>query len=71
MPEKAPSRRGRASAMKPSPSGLVDGGRQRCDSCGHPRKEHITQIGCSVPKCPCAEYMQLSVETATPAPAHS
>jgi hypothetical protein len=51
---------GRASTYRPSPSGLVDGGRRRCESCGHPRKEHITTVGCSVPKCRCDEYMQLT-----------
>lgn len=36
----------------------IDGGRQRCVGCGHPRKEHNDREGCSVPKCACSEYMQ-------------
>jgi hypothetical protein len=57
--------------MKPIPGRLIDGGRQRCDTCGHPRKEHISQLGCSVPLCRCIEYMQLSTETITPVKSRS
>jgi len=35
---------------------IVDGGRQRCVDCGHPRKEHRTEFGCTVPKCACETY---------------
>jgi hypothetical protein len=33
-----------------------DGGRMRCASCGHPKKEHNVE-GCTVRRCPCAEHM--------------
>ena len=35
---------------------IVDGGRQRCVACGHPRREHRTNTQCTVPKCACTEY---------------
>lgn len=34
----------------------IDGTRQRCKGCGHPRKEHLVSRGCTVPNCPCAVY---------------
>jgi hypothetical protein len=34
----------------------VDGGRQRCVGCGHPRVEHKLERGCTVPKCQCVDY---------------
>jgi hypothetical protein len=52
--------------MRQTPLRGIDGGRQRCDTCGHPRKEHISQLGCSVPKCRCVDYMMLPPETAAP-----
>ena len=42
--------------MKPKP--IVDGGRQRCVGCGHPKKEHKGGPRCTVPKCACVEYQQ-------------
>jgi hypothetical protein len=38
------------------PDSIVDGGRQRCVACGHPRREHRTNTKCTVPKCACTEY---------------
>ena len=38
------------------PKGIVDGGRQRCVGCGHPRKEHHSDTVCTVPKCKCEGY---------------
>jgi hypothetical protein len=35
---------------------IIDGGRQRCVGCGHPRREHSNVRQCTVPKCPCREY---------------
>jgi hypothetical protein len=40
---------------------IIDGGRQRCKDCGHPRREHrrteqSSVHQCTVPKCACAEY---------------
>lgn len=55
--------------MRQTPPRLVDGGRQRCDDCGHPRKEHVSQLGCTVPKCRCVDYMQLPAEAPAPAQA--
>ncbi len=40
--------------MKSSP--IIDGGRQRCVECGHPRKEHRDKNKCTVPNCECVEY---------------
>jgi len=40
----------------------IDGGRQRCVVCGHPRVEHRQSLGCTVPKCACDDY-QLPDET--------
>lgn len=40
--------------MKPKP--IIDGGRQRCTDCGHPRREHSDHHKCTVPKCECREY---------------
>ena len=39
----------------PSPKRTFDGNRQRCITCGHPRREH-REVGCSVPKCPCRDW---------------
>lgn len=46
--------------MKSASAKRYDGGRERCIECGHPRKEHNDTIGCSVPKCACPHYTQLS-----------
>lgn len=35
---------------------IIDGGRQRCTDCGHPRSTHNPVRNCSVPKCPCPGY---------------
>ncbi len=35
---------------------IIDGGRQRCVACGHPRREHRQNEPCTVPKCACAGY---------------
>lgn len=35
---------------------IIDGGRQRCKDCGHPRREHNNQPKCTVPKCGCQGY---------------
>jgi hypothetical protein len=40
---------------------IIDGGRQRCTDCGHPRTEHSrTEHShihtCTVPKCACPGY---------------
>lgn len=43
--------------MKNDPTRIVDGNRQRCMVCGHPRKEH-RENDCSVPKCPCNSYTE-------------
>jgi len=40
--------------MKSKP--IIDGGRQRCANCGHPRREHKVHRTCTVPKCECSEY---------------
>jgi hypothetical protein len=37
----------------------IDGNRQRCISCGHPRKEHRNE-GCSIPQCKCVDYAALA-----------
>ena len=37
------------------PAKVVDGGRQRCIDCGHPRREHRAGK-CTVPKCACVIY---------------
>jgi len=42
--------------MKTTSSSKIDGGRRRCATCGHPRKEHLTLSTCSVPKCECGAY---------------
>ena len=42
------------STSRPRP---VDGGRQRCVNCGHPRVEHRGELGCTVPKCACVDYI--------------
>jgi hypothetical protein len=43
-----------------------DGGRQRCVDCGHPRKEHRGPVGCTVPRCSCAEYKLPDTEASSP-----
>lgn len=43
---------------KSSSSRPVDGGRQRCVGCGHPRVEHRLPKECTVPKCSCLNYEQ-------------
>ena len=40
--------------MKSQP--IIDGGRQRCKDCGHPRREHGVHKNCTVPKCECRGY---------------
>ena len=40
--------------MKSKP--VIDGGRQRCTNCGHPRTEHSRIHKCTVPRCPCPGY---------------
>ena len=40
---------------------VIDGGRQRCTECGHPRTEHgrtdhSLVHTCTVPKCVCLGY---------------
>lgn len=50
-----------ASAKSSAPR-IVDGNRQRCLGCGHPRKEH-RGTDCSVPKCPCVDYTQRGLRT--------
>jgi hypothetical protein len=35
---------------------IIDGGRQRCKACGHPRREHSDHQKCTVPKCECSGY---------------
>jgi hypothetical protein len=40
--------------MKQKP--IIDGGRQRCVDCGHPRREHSNNRSCTVPKCACTDY---------------
>jgi hypothetical protein len=37
-------------------TGIIDGGRQRCVGCGHPKREHRDGFRCTVPKCPCVDY---------------
>ncbi|HEX5630042.1 MAG TPA: hypothetical protein VFY15_00135, partial [Acidimicrobiia bacterium] len=49
-----------ASAKSSAPR-IVDGNRQRCLVCGHPRKEHRGP-DCSVPKCPCVDYTQRGIK---------
>jgi hypothetical protein len=34
------------------PTKVVDGGRDRCLACGHPKREHRAGH-CTVPKCAC------------------
>jgi hypothetical protein len=42
----------------------IDGGRQRCVGCGHPRREHRHDPDeCTVPKCACREYQLADAET--------
>ena len=40
---------------------VVDGGRQRCTDCGHPRREHRSDK-CTVPKCDCVRYAQVEAK---------
>ena len=39
----------------PAAKRTYDGNRERCITCGHPRREHRV-VGCSVPKCPCVDW---------------
>lgn len=41
-----------------------DGGRNRCLSCGHPRVEHRTLEGCTVPRCDCNHHEGMVEPTA-------
>jgi len=45
-----------------------DGNRQRCISCGHPRREHRA-AGCTVPKCKCVQYTSADVVVSADEPA--
>lgn len=46
--------------MKPNTP--IDGGRQRCLECGHPRREHSNNE-CTVPKCACVAYAMPGVDS--------
>lgn len=35
-------------------------GRQRCTECGHPHAEDHCHLGCTVPKCACAQYVYIA-----------
>ena len=46
----------------------IDGNRQRCITCGHPRQEHRHE-GCSVPHCKCVDYGSLAAVVSQAEPA--
>ena len=39
--------------------------RQRCTACGHPNREHHGIEGCTVPQCPCKDYVAPAARKAT------